>query len=71
MGFLGMGSSPSIPTPPPPPPPPATPSLVDESVLRKREAQRKKIAAAVGREGTILTRGLFEQDETKKTILGG
>jgi hypothetical protein len=64
-----FGGSKSVPPPPPPPPPPAMPSELDSGVLRKREAERRRMAAAVGRSGTILTRGLFEQDEFK-TILG-
>jgi hypothetical protein len=68
MGCLGGGSAPD---PPPPPAPPPIPSVVDEGVRRKRESIRQRMLAAVGRGGTILTRGLFDEDENFQTLLGG
>jgi hypothetical protein len=61
------------PPPPPPPPPPINPGTeVDEAVKTARRKERKKLAAASGRDSTILSPGLLSSTArtSKKTLLG-
>jgi hypothetical protein len=68
--MCGIFSSPSIPAPPPPV---AAPSKSDAEVKAAEADRRKQLAAAKGRESTILTGGTGAADEgasQKKTLLG-
>lgn len=58
-----MASIFSSPKTPKLPPPAQTPGGFDPSVTSEAEARRKKLAAGVGRQGTILT-GLGGQQQT-------
>jgi len=66
-------STPSMPDMPPPPPPPSP--KADPQVQKNIERERKRLAAAFGKEDTILTSGkglLTKAARTaKKSILGG
>ena len=69
----GFFSPPKPPAPPPPPPP--MPEKSDAEVRSAELDERKRRAAAKGRQSTILTGGLGQSEEGvaggKKTLLGG
>lgn len=52
----GIFSAPKA--PPPPPPPPPAPTKSDAEVRDAEQAERRRRAAAQGRQSTILTMGL-------------
>lgn len=61
-------------SPPPPPPPPiqANETDVSEAVKHARRKERKKLAAAAGRQSTILTPGLGSSPAktSRRTLMG-
>lgn len=65
----GMFSSPKLPTPQPPPPPPGK---SDEEVRSAELEDRRRRAAAKGRQSTILTgaQGVEDQGAGGKKMLG-
>lgn len=62
----------SPPTPPPPPPPPVQEKGVSRAVKEVRRRSRKKLASSAGRDSTILSPGLVNEEAklNKRTLLG-
>ena len=58
--------------PPPPPPPPTQEKAVSQAVKDVRRRTRKKLASAAGRDSTILSPGLVNEEAklNKRTLLG-
>jgi len=68
MGGLFGGGAKKVKAPTPQAPPP-TPTEISPEVMRKSEDRRRKMLAALGRRGTILTQSLGEST-VGKTALG-
>lgn len=68
MGGLFGGEKPKAPKPMAPP---AMPTEISPEVIRKGEDRRRKMLAALGRRGTILTGALGEPTVGKATLGAG